>query len=289
MYRTILVGYEDRDEARDALALGRQLADMTGAELVVAGVFPGGAGDPDEHVRRIEDAAHSVGAAAEVVSSSSAARGLHDLAEAIGADIVVVGSCHRGVFGRVLAGTVGTELLHGAACAVAVAPRGYRDQMSTAPRAIVVGFDASAEAGRALMAGWELARRAGATLRLVSAAVPPTPSAVHPGIPSHDLHEAICNGLSESLAEARATVPAGVEVQTKLVTGDAVGALTDAARRTEALLVVGSRGHGPVRRVLLGSVSAKLVRRAPCPVIVTPRGAHDAHSTGRPAEVATAP
>jgi nucleotide-binding universal stress UspA family protein len=37
------------------------------------------------------------------------------------------------------------------------------------------------------------------------------------------------------------------------------------------LLVCGSRGHGPVRQAQLGSVSARLVRDAACPVIVVPR------------------
>ena len=37
------------------------------------------------------------------------------------------------------------------------------------------------------------------------------------------------------------------------------------------LLVVGSRGYGPLRRTLVGSVSDELVRTAPCPVLV-PRG-----------------
>jgi nucleotide-binding universal stress UspA family protein len=39
------------------------------------------------------------------------------------------------------------------------------------------------------------------------------------------------------------------------------------------LLVCGSRGYGPMRRVLLGGVLRKLIRRAACPVVVVPRGA----------------
>jgi nucleotide-binding universal stress UspA family protein len=39
------------------------------------------------------------------------------------------------------------------------------------------------------------------------------------------------------------------------------------------LLVLGSRGHGPVRAVLLGSVSSALVRSAESPVVVIPREA----------------
>jgi hypothetical protein len=37
-------------------------------------------------------------------------------------------------------------------------------------------------------------------------------------------------------------------------------------------MVTGSRGYGPHRAVLLGSVSGRLVREAECPVIVVPRG-----------------
>jgi nucleotide-binding universal stress UspA family protein len=39
------------------------------------------------------------------------------------------------------------------------------------------------------------------------------------------------------------------------------------------LLVVGSRGYGPVRQVLIGGVSAELMRRAACPVLIVPRSA----------------
>jgi hypothetical protein len=36
------------------------------------------------------------------------------------------------------------------------------------------------------------------------------------------------------------------------------------------MIAVGSRGHGPVRRALLGSVSAALAATAPCPVLIVP-------------------
>jgi nucleotide-binding universal stress UspA family protein len=43
-------------------------------------------------------------------------------------------------------------------------------------------------------------------------------------------------------------------------------------RRDADLLVCGSRGCGPLRRVLLGGVSSRLLRRAACPLMVIPRG-----------------
>jgi len=42
MYAKIIVGYNDSDEARDALALGKLIAKTTGARLIVTGVFPYG-------------------------------------------------------------------------------------------------------------------------------------------------------------------------------------------------------------------------------------------------------
>jgi nucleotide-binding universal stress UspA family protein len=45
------------------------------------------------------------------------------------------------------------------------------------------------------------------------------------------------------------------------------------------LMVLGSRGHGWWRGVLLGSVSARVIRAAACPVIVVPRCAPEASAT----------
>jgi nucleotide-binding universal stress UspA family protein len=64
------------------------------------------------------------------------------------------------------------------------------------------------------------------------------------------------------------------------------------ARRSAGVLDVlfaGSRGHGPLHRALLGSVSGALVRDAGCPVVITPRSAVVAHrGVGGPAEAANA-
>lgn len=59
----------------------------------------------------------------------------------------------------------------------------------------------------------------------------------------------------------------------ELLEGDVVDALATVDRRDADLLVCGSRGYGPVRRVLLGGVSARLLRRAAIPLLVVPRGA----------------
>ena len=123
MYRNIIVGYNGSSQAEDAVALAKLIADATGASLTLAGVYYFsrrlGGRDPvlrdveAEHIRQLEETAASVGARAEAVASSSAAHGLHSLAEETGADLVVIGSAHHGKAGQILAGSVGMGLLHG--------------------------------------------------------------------------------------------------------------------------------------------------------------------------------
>lgn len=298
MYRKIIVGYDGGDQAKDALALGKRLADACGAELIVAGVFQfdpiwGGFDahfrDAEmEYARQIETAAKTVSAEPEAFPSSSPARGLHELAEEIGADLIVVGSSHHGRIGRVLAGSVGVALLHGSPCAVAIAPLGYRDHADEQVAAVAVGFDGSPESRHALTAASELAASTGAKLRLVSVAMPPVRAALKAGVGWEALLEAIEDSTRKQLAEAEQTVPEGIEVEASMITGDPVQALVDVASAPETLLVVGSRGYGPLRRVLLGSISAAVVRSAPSPVIVTPRGTHHTTGTAPGAEVGAA-
>jgi nucleotide-binding universal stress UspA family protein len=282
MYRKILVGYDDSEQARDALALGRQLGDAAGADLVVAGVFPwdpiwrsasSSFRDADiAFAAKIEDAARRVGAEPEAVPGSSPAHGLHDLAEEIGADLILVGSARHGRIGRIVAGTTGMSLLHGSPCAVGIAPRGHRSRVREGIRRVAVGFDGSLEAGQALMAATGLAAATGATLNLMSVA----------GAPRE-------REMRDWLAEASHAVPDGIEVEATLVRGDPVEELTSAGEAPGTVMVVGSRAYGPLRRVLLGSVAAHLVRSAPCPLIVTPRGMHEGNRREPAAAAETSP
>ena len=58
-----------------------------------------------------------------------------------------------------------------------------------------------------------------------------------------------------------------IEPEPLVVFGAAGAALLDLAERAD-LVVVGSRGRGLVRRVVLGSVAAEVSRHAVCPVVV---------------------
>jgi nucleotide-binding universal stress UspA family protein len=72
----------------------------------------------------------------------------------------------------------------------------------------------------------------------------------------------------EALRKAAASVP-DVQADWEIRSGDVVEALADLGEVD--ILFCGSRGYGPARRVLLGGVSTRLLRRACRPLVVVPR------------------
>jgi nucleotide-binding universal stress UspA family protein len=144
-----------------------------------------------------------------------------------------------------------------------VVPAGY-----AAPgriRVIEVGFDGSAESRAALGLARDLALRAQATLRVIAvgAAAPSTDAPIdRPVAHPH---------LEEQLHDAVAQLPPELRALPVFARGEAAAQLLDRADEGVDLVVIGSRTYGPLRSVLLGSVSTMVIERAPCPVIVTPR------------------
>ena len=135
---------------------------------------------------------------------------------------------------------------------------------------IVVGVDAS-ECSRAALA-WALEearlRRAGVVA--VHAWTVPTVSTTHEALHLIDIDFAPFREAAQELLEAAiAEVAAGTDVElTTLVTeGPPAPALMAAARDAD-LLVVGSRGLGGFKELLLGSVSHQVAHHAPCPVVI---------------------
>ena len=298
MYRKIIVGYDGSDQAEDALALGADLSQAIGAELYVAGVrlvhplLRSGADPLDreaeqEFAGHLKRAAESVDAAAQLVHCSSAARGLHEYAEEIDADLIVVGSSRHGRGGQTLLGNVAVALMHGSSCAVGIAPRGYADRTDRGVSTIVVGYDASAEAKLALEGAYELSRATGAPVRLVSVAQPPEVAVGKSGGANYaweTLKETTEEAVRGQLSQARDSAPDDVEVEPILLSGKPAEELAEAARPLGSVLMLGSRAYGPLRRVLLGSVSRALADTAPAPMIVHPRGMREERTADPAAE-----
>jgi len=75
--------------------------------------------------------------------------------------------------------------------------------------------------------------------------------------------------LTKARERARAAGAASIQLESRI--GDVAAAIIDVTKEKAVdAIVVGKRGAGPVERLLLGSVSRKLVNLAPVPVIVIP-------------------
>ncbi|HSZ13710.1 MAG TPA: universal stress protein [Solirubrobacteraceae bacterium] len=265
MFDSVLVGVDGSANGRDAIALAARLAGTQG-KLMLAHVHRGEVAEElrDSHELLERDRANA-GVQAELISvvASAPGRGLHQQAEQLHADLLVVGSCSRGALGRAMLGDDTRAALNGASCAVAVAPVGYAAH--AAPFATVgVAYNGSPESIAALAAAREIAAPTQARIRALE--VISVPSVAYTGIVPAALGESI----DVLLDQARSRMAELADVEGSAVYGLAGEELAKLGEDVD-LLVVGSRGYGPVRRLVLGSTSEYLQRHARCPLLVLPR------------------
>jgi nucleotide-binding universal stress UspA family protein len=297
MFTKIVVGYNGSSQSADALALGGFLAGSTRSSLLLGYVYhqePRWYGQTREYLREQRDRSHrtlepamaslpeGVAADSAALGSSSPARGLHDLAAEERADLVVIGSTHHGPLGRVLIGGVGELLLAAAPFSVAVAPRGLQAKQHGPIAAVTAAFDGSPEAAVAVRAAASLVERLGARLRVVSVIEHSHGWHVSgPGDHGDHAHGDRAR-LEDDLGRAATEALGGFSAEHEIVEGKPVETLQEAAGSSD-LLIVGSRGYGPMRHALLGSVSARLMRSAPSPVVLVPRGNVEEQERATPA------
>jgi nucleotide-binding universal stress UspA family protein len=131
----IIVSYDDTDNDRDALALGRLLGEL-GGEISLAYVRHTQQPDSAREALEEKEAEELLRHGAETLGDESTPRhvvvhastgtGLWELAETEKADVIVFGSDYRTADGAVMPGTSAQRILTGAPVAVAIAPAGLR-------------------------------------------------------------------------------------------------------------------------------------------------------------------
>jgi nucleotide-binding universal stress UspA family protein len=276
----IVIGVDGTERGEDAVAFGRRLAAFAGARLVLVHAFPyddirGRAtslayrDDLREGAEALLSAVrdrYRLEASTRAVACTSPARALHEVAEQNGAALVAVGSSHVGRARRVLPGSTAERLLHGSPCAVAVVPSDYREKEHAAPRRIGCGLDGSEESKAALRGAAELARALGAELEVIRAFKPQRAMVDAEMLADYEIE------ARAQLDEAVKDLPPELQASGAFVEYEPAEALVERSHELD-LLVIGSRGYGPLHAVLLGAVSGRVTRDAACPVIVVPRGA----------------
>lgn len=277
MFKHIIVGVDDQQGGRDAIALAKTLAGHT-ARLTLAYVHAGeehawrGSSPPFEAAEReraLEILRHArqeagIDARLRVIGAPSVGRGLHVLAEHAGADLLVVGSTRRGLLGRVLLGDDTRSALNGAPCAVAIAPAGFAEH-HVLMREVGVGYNGSPESTNALQVGREIAAEHGATLSAFEVVSLPAYLFIGSAAPADE-------PIEDAVKDARDQIAAlgGVEAHASYGSPAEELALYSASLD---LLIVGSRDYGPLGRLVHGSTSHQLAHSARCPLLVLTRTA----------------
>ena len=255
----IVVGVDGSEHGRRALGWAQRKAVRQGDELTALlawGLFDqlhadgGTSFDPDygptdaaaalDTVVTDTLGAEAAGAVRQVVVCDLPARALLDAASE--ADLLVVGPRGRGELRELALGSVTQACLHHARCPVAVV-RGDDDP-------------AGAGAGERVVAA-------------VHAWHVPFSISLTAGARDQSAFEQAAGRLLDQVVDATASEYRDVPVERVLVGGSPTDALLGVARDA-ALVVVGGRGVGGFRGLLLGSVSQQLAHHATCPVVVVP-------------------
>lgn len=182
--------------------------------------------------------------------------------EAAAADLLVVGSNGLGAIKSFILGSVTGAVLHDSRCPVVVVPEQLRDSVGR----IVVGVDGSKRSDVALRWAEDEADRRGCTLVVVHAWEYPYRMTEEGFARGSTLAEVDASIVLERAVDA-ATDRMSSPVIGELAEGSATQALLDAAEQAD-LLVVGSRGRGGFRSMILGSVAHAVSAHASCPVAV---------------------
>ena len=274
MFKNVLVGVDGRPTGRDAIALAARLLDPQG-KLTLAHVHsdllsplhaaaPGmieGERKASHELLERERADTGLGADLISVAALSPGGGLHEQAEEMQADLLVVGSSSRSAFGRVMVGDDTRAALNGAPCAVAMAARGYAEHPIPFAK-IGVGYNDSPESVAALALAREVAEPTRASIHVLQV-VPIASYAYGGAVPLGAFVEEMLDDANKNVAE----LP---DVEGRAVSGLPGEELAGFGDQVD-LLVVGSRGYGPFKRLVLGSTTMFLERHARSSLLVLPR------------------
>jgi len=290
MFKNVIVGVDGRSGGRDAVALARRLLAPKGrltlvhvhleTTAVVVHEFDSSAREEAQKMLEGEQAATGGEAEFAHIGGTSVAVGLHRCAEEHGADLLVVGACHRGVVGRVLAGDDARDSLQGAPCAVAISPRGYGES-PTPIETIGVGYDGSAKSQTALARAGKLAGGADAEIHalILVAAVRFDGSKLAPMSSVMGTDPRLTDMLRQlnQLDRVSARAAYGLPVEELGTFGEEVD-----------LLLLGARSEGRKGHLVIERIPKHLARAARCPLLIVPSSQHsqDPPGTAAPPEEA---
>lgn len=280
--KRIVLGTDGSSHAKDAATFLGRLTLPAGTEVqVVCVVDPFvesvvGPGFAERAQALVEETAAAVrGYGVEVSAALRQGDADHQLlaaAEEFHADLLVVGS--RGLTGleEFVLGSVARSVVHHAHCPVLVA-RPIRHEL----RSVVLAHDGSKHADHAVEFAASLPLPAQTEVSLVHVVRPPHPLTDISGFGDYHLYEALEAAQEERREEGEAILraaatrlgEAGRRTTTEVLGGDpAFAILNTAAARDADLIIAGARGSSLITRLVIGSVTDRLLKKAPCSLLI---------------------
>ncbi|PSK93658.1 nucleotide-binding universal stress UspA family protein [Murinocardiopsis flavida] len=301
--REVVVGVDGSAPSRSALALAARLAGdrRAGLRILYALSMPVFATPFTHTVRMPPDPDVADRASALLTAAAEHIAALHPglsvvteaappepapalLAASRDAELVVVGSRGLSGVGSLFLGSVSIRVSSHAACPVVVVPPGSAIERVERP-SIVVGVDDSPQSGAALRFAFEEAARTGADVvavhawQALGAFGTGGPTASGEVIDHETVMLRYRTHFQGILDGARAAGTGRVPASLVIVEDHPARALLAEGRAAD-LIVVGSRGRGGFRGLILGSVSQAILHHATVPVVVTRGGQEGAATTG---------
>lgn len=197
------------------------------------------------------------------------------------ADLIVMMTHGRGAAGRIIFGSVADRVVRHGQTPTLLLRIGELTREPRAPKRVAIALDGSPLGEQALPQAARVARIGNMPLTLLKAVgddevrlavrqyrVDGVPPHEQPPTLYQDTHDAVMKEADAYLeGHAERLREQGLEVTTKVLDGTAAFALMREVD-AEDILVVTTRGQGGFKRWSIGSVAEKLVREAPCPVLL---------------------
>ncbi len=198
-----------------------------------------------------------------------------DEAGAMEADLVVMGSRGHGTIAMMVLGSTASEVVDHAPCPVLVARAGMLGTVAFADDG-----SRSARTAEAAIAAWPLFRSSEISVVTVAETAVPVAAGFTPG-----MYDQVLESYTKSADEAREEVAdesrtaahrladAGFDAGPVVLEGDAAAEIVRfAISRHTGTIVMGTRGHTGLARLLLGSVARNVLLHAPCSVLIVRSG-----------------
>jgi nucleotide-binding universal stress UspA family protein len=210
----------------------------------------------------------------------SVSGGLIEVIEDVDAEVLVLGSLPSGGRGRgappagggVVIGSTANSLLHASPVPVAISPRGYRSYTGRLTR-LTCAYAATPDSIEVVRRCVESAERFGVPMRVITFAV--RGKTMYPPQVGLDVEDSILEAWASQAREIQENLKTdgivGEDALLEVVTGGSwKEALQQADWQDGEILALGTSPRGDIRRVFLGSRSAKIIPESSVPVLVLP-------------------